>query len=202
LKKELQSAPAPQPGAVMPKGGENIAAPQTSRPAAVPAESKNASEPGMSPSKEQEKRAGAAYPSRSDTAAQVLQKTAEAPRRAMQMPMAQEWKGDRSGITSPATLVIKDAQAWAELWRRHDPEAAVPSVDFSKKMAVAVFQGSEKPVQCSVRITGILKQNDTTRILYSCSQEEQEEETVKPSLFHIKVIARSEGSVVFKKTDR
>ena len=54
-----------------------------------------------------------------------------------------------SGVQLAQNLVIKDAAAWTTLWTQHDNNfgAALPVIDFSKRMVVAVFLGS-KPSGC------------------------------------------------------
>jgi hypothetical protein len=54
-----------------------------------------------------------------------------------------------SGVQLAQTLVVKDAAAWTTLWTQHDNNfgAALPVIDFSKRMVVAVFLGS-KPSGC------------------------------------------------------
>ncbi|WP_157202166.1 hypothetical protein [Massilia sp. Root335] len=54
-------------------------------------------------------------------------------------------RDDLSGVTARQTLVIKDQAAWDTLWRQHaagrTPAPAVPKVDFTRRMLVAVFGG-------------------------------------------------------------
>ncbi len=56
-----------------------------------------------------------------------------------------------SGVQSAQNLVIKDSSAWASLWAQHTSKQSqppvLPSVDFSRKMVVAVFSGN-KPSGC------------------------------------------------------
>ena len=50
-----------------------------------------------------------------------------------------------SGVPLPQNRVIKDTAAWATLWTQHDNNlgTALPVVDFTKRMVVAVFLGSK-----------------------------------------------------------
>lgn len=54
-----------------------------------------------------------------------------------------------SGVQLAQNVVVKDAAAWAPLWTQHDNNfgAALPAIDFSKRMAIAIFLGS-KPSGC------------------------------------------------------
>ncbi len=63
-------------------------------------------------------------------------------------PMAFETiaKGQVSDIVDARTEVVREAAAWAELWAEHTPDedegaSAVPDVDFSEQMVIAVFHG-------------------------------------------------------------
>lgn len=56
-----------------------------------------------------------------------------------------------SGVDTAQNVVIKDSNAWAGWWAQHtrnlSPAPALPAVDFSRKMVVAVFAG-KKPNGC------------------------------------------------------
>jgi hypothetical protein len=56
-----------------------------------------------------------------------------------------------SGMQLPQNRVIKDSNAWASLWAQHAnnqvPAPALPTIDFSRKMLVALFSGN-KPNGC------------------------------------------------------
>jgi hypothetical protein len=60
-------------------------------------------------------------------------------------------KENDSGVSTRKNLVIRDAAAWARLWAEHtggqSPAPALPQVDFSRQMLVAVFAG-EFPNAC------------------------------------------------------
>ncbi|NHZ89432.1 hypothetical protein F2P45_10455 [Massilia sp. CCM 8733] len=52
-------------------------------------------------------------------------------------------------------LVIKDAQAWAALWKQHIQAAALPEIDFSKQMVVAAFAGGKPSGGYGLEIGGV-----------------------------------------------
>lgn len=58
-----------------------------------------------------------------------------------------------SGITVAQNLIIKDSNEWARVWALHNanvtPARSLPAVDFSRKMVVAMFDGS-RPNGCYV----------------------------------------------------
>lgn len=47
-------------------------------------------------------------------------------------------EGTYSQITQVQEAVVRDQAAWAEFYRRHAPSATLPTVDFGRKMVVAV----------------------------------------------------------------
>lgn len=63
---------------------------------------------------------------------------APAPRKGATM----DWKQQSGGPAEPAQLVIADAKAWAELWKKLG--APAPALDFKTHAAVAVLLG-ERP---------------------------------------------------------
>ena len=47
-----------------------------------------------------------------------------------------------SGVEEPASLVIRDAQTWADVWNRHTGTTGkVPAIDFGNTIVIAVFRG-------------------------------------------------------------
>lgn len=78
-----------------------------------------------------------------------------------------ELAGQQSGITQSKNVVIRDAAAWAALWREHTrgaPEAPVPAVDFKKMDVVAVFLGSKPTGGYTVNIEAIRRTRTSATI--------------------------------------
>ena len=111
-----------------------------------------------------------------------------------------QWQGSVSGIHESTAVAIYNARDWEKLWRRHAPEIPVPKVDFSQFMALAVFQGSESPGRCCMKITGIIQKAEKIRIFYSLEETSAEKGSGPFSSFHIKVIKKSASPVVFTKS--
>jgi hypothetical protein len=51
----------------------------------------------------------------------------------------------QSKVEEARTVVVKDADAWALLWRYHAPDQPVPQVEFSTTMVDGVFMGYTNP---------------------------------------------------------
>ncbi len=63
-----------------------------------------------------------------------------------------------SRIATAEHHVLRDPQAWAQLWARHAaPERPLPAIDFSQRMVLAVFLGS-RPDGCHSVEIGELRQ--------------------------------------------
>jgi anti-sigma factor RsiW len=206
--KSQAAGPAPAPAAR--SGGAHVAklaAPRASQAGVVKAESKEivpegqAAQPAYRATETEEKMTGAAkdMAALSDAAgpgdtAPPLQKKRKAPA----LPR-REWKGYSSNVRDFATLVIKDAPAWAELWSRHDPSAPVPEIDFSRNMIAAVFQGTQPPRPCCIKITGSIREGSRLIVFYSDNDTVVQPDEEPTGSFHMKAMEKSDGSVVFKK---
>jgi hypothetical protein len=62
-----------------------------------------------------------------------------------------------SGVRSPATLVVRDAAAWAQLWEEiHatvEPKPDLPAIDFGQEMIVAAAMGSRNSGGYNILLT-------------------------------------------------
>lgn len=61
-------------------------------------------------------------------------------------------------------LVIKDAQAWAALWKQHIQLGALPDIDFTKQMVVAAFAGGKPSGAYGLHIGGIERLGGKLRV--------------------------------------
>lgn len=62
------------------------------------------------------------------------------PKSASALPFISLDQTTRSGIQTAQTVTIRDADSFQQLWAAHS-SAALPAVDFSRKMVLAVFMG-------------------------------------------------------------
>ncbi len=78
-------------------------------------------------------------------------------------------KGRQSGITQMETDVITNREDWQKLWERHDPSKLnkIPTIDFSKKIVLAVFLGERPNAGYSVEILSITAAPNATKVVYS-----------------------------------
>ena len=79
-------------------------------------------------------------------------------------------EGQSSGIREKRMLAVRSRQEWSELWAKHaGVRAAVPDVDFSREMLVAVFLGEEQTGGHKVRVEVVPDPIDVSQVfvLYS-----------------------------------
>ncbi len=75
--------------------------------------------------------------------------------------------GKTSRIPKPLQLVVRDRQAWLNLWTRHaGPSGPAPTVDFSREMVIAIFAGASA-VPRMVAITRIIRVSEGLTVLYA-----------------------------------
>lgn len=61
-------------------------------------------------------------------------------------------EGQHSRIAQRRAVVVSDAAAWEKVWKEHDQNAPVPSVDFASESVVAVFLGETQNAGVKVQI--------------------------------------------------
>jgi hypothetical protein len=74
--------------------------------------------------------------------------------------------GARSGIQQPRNVVVRDAKAFAALWKQHQVAgtAPFPSVDFKKHDVVAVFAGSKPTGGYTVEIGEVKRAKEAATV--------------------------------------
>ncbi len=76
-------------------------------------------------------------------------------------------KGDQSSIEDAKQVLVRSDAELRELWRQHAPDRAVPAVDFSREMVVAVFMGSRPNAGFSTAIVSATAANGALVVRYS-----------------------------------
>jgi hypothetical protein len=111
----------------------------------------------------------------------------------------------RSLIGSARTVTVRDQDAWARLWAEHaGPGAEPPRVDFSSKMVVGVFMGSQENGCYSTNISQVRNDGNKINVLHVNSVPGK---GVMCTLAittpaHLVAIDRSDSPVVFAKEIR
>jgi len=78
-------------------------------------------------------------------------------------------RGGFSGIQEARQEVVRDSQAWTNIWSQHrgKSSAPCPPVDFSKEMVVVVTMGRQNSGGFAVRVMGAETTRDAMRIRVS-----------------------------------
>lgn len=120
----------------------------------------------------------------------------------------QEWKGIESGVTKAALLVIRTEGRWDQLWRQHAkplrPRPALPTVDFNRFMAVAIFAGERRIGSPAVVVRAVEEQGSRVIVRYADVQPPRIRglaPSTDPFLqpYHIRIVPRRDLPVQFKK---
>jgi protease stability complex PrcB-like protein len=113
-------------------------------------------------------------------------------------------RGQTSWVDSPRQVAARTPEEWAALWRSHAPDRPLPAVDFSKDMVVAIFLGSRPSAGYSVEITGVKKANGAVVVQYHEAKPRADAVTAQviTAPYHLVVIPRPAGDVIFEKMER
>ena len=110
--------------------------------------------------------------------------------------------GNASGIRTESQVVIRTSSAWRALWQKHaagQPRSAMPVVDFSRDMVVAVFAG-EVSQFTRVSILRVSRETKRLSVLVGIAEFQPGPVPTEPGTatpFHIIRLARSSVPVVF-----
>lgn len=74
-----------------------------------------------------------------------------------------------SGLADSARIVVRDANTWAAtwtaIWRRHSPEPALPSIDFSQEMLVVAALGTRSSGGYSIYVDSAYQRSDHIEVV-------------------------------------
>lgn len=110
----------------------------------------------------------AGLPGRADIAQSLADAKAAAPR-----PLVPRgfWSATLGGLGTDGGAVITNATDWADLWRRLGRAEPLPSVDFDKEMAVAVFAARREDLQRAVEVVSLVEEAGALKIRYRVKEE-------------------------------
>ena len=110
-------------------------------------------------------------------------------------------KGPMSGIESPRQAVVRSAAEWSTLWQAHDPGGAMPAIDFSREMVVAVFLGSRPTGGYAVEIVRAVGNSGTLVVEYVETAPSRDTVTgqVLTAPYHLAAIPKHDGEVRFQQ---
>jgi hypothetical protein len=113
-------------------------------------------------------------------------------------------KGSRSEVAVARQVTVRDADAWAALWRTHAPDRPQPVVDFAREMVVGIFLGTRPTAGFAVEIVGYRLEGDRMVVTYRESRPAGGTLTaqVLTAPFHLAAISTRIGDVIFEKIER
>ena len=103
-------------------------------------------------------------------------------------------KGGQSEVAAPRQVTIRDADAWAALWRAHAPDRPQPAVDFAREMVVGIFLGTRPTAGFAVEIAGYRLEDNRLVVTYRESRPAAGTLTaqVLTAPFHLAAIPRNQ----------
>ena len=72
---------------------------------------------------------------------------------------------NNSGLVEPLQVVIRDRDAWLELWKRIDKTAKPPEVDFSRDMLIVVAMGQQSSGGFGIIVDDVRERNDRLEVI-------------------------------------
>jgi len=110
-------------------------------------------------------------------------------------------KGAESNVDDAKTVVVRDAAAWKKLWQGHAPDRALPAVDFSHEMVVAVFMGSRTTAGYDVTIQGTREEGGALVVAYRETAPARDAMTAQilTAPYHVAAVPARSGDVTFEK---
>lgn len=76
-------------------------------------------------------------------------------------------KGDQSNIDGARQVFVRSDAELRQLWQQHAPERALPKVDFTREMVVAVFMGSRPNAGFSTAVVSTTAAAGVLMVRYS-----------------------------------
>lgn len=112
-------------------------------------------------------------------------------------------RGAMSGIDRPTQQVIRTADEWQALWRRHESAKPLPTVDFGTEMVLGLTLGSRPSAGWDVEITGAAPQGDGLLVKYAehAPAPGRVAASVITSPYHFVKVPKVAGKVVFEKVE-
>ena len=122
----------------------------------------------------------------------------------IRLKIEKQWKGNYSGFTKPARLLIYTQDQWKEVWEKINslrlPKPELPSIDFKKKLVIAVFMGEHQGGGYDIEIIDILKKEK--EIIVVVDEKEPSSDSLQTmaltSPYHVVIVKRSSFPVRFQ----
>jgi hypothetical protein len=110
-------------------------------------------------------------------------------------------RGQMSGVTAAAQIVVRSNAEWEKLWKSHAAAQPLPAVDFTREMVAAVFLGSRPTGGFSVEIVDGRREGEALVLDYVERRPSPDAITTQAltSPFHIVRVEAQAGEVRFRR---
>lgn len=119
-----------------------------------------------------------------------------------QLTVTKVEQGSYSGFGSRREVVVTNAADWATFWKQHHsrvfPVPALPTIDFSKEMVIAVFMGQRSSGGFSTTIEKVVDGAKNVVVTYREKSPSGMSTAAMSQPFHIVRVPASTKPVVFK----
>ncbi len=112
-------------------------------------------------------------------------------------------KGVQSSMDGGRQAVVRTESEWAALWHAHDFNRPAPTVDFSQRMVIGVFMGTQPSAGYTVEITDVRDDRGTLVVNYRETRPGPGAVTAQiiTSPFHIVSVPAFAGNVRFERVE-
>jgi hypothetical protein len=112
--------------------------------------------------------------------------------------------GTKSGIRTRTLVAIRNRIEWSDLWQKHTagargPGAALPAIDFTEQMVIALFAGDVDP-ETRATVIRVVQKGQRLLVLYQIANLQPGPAPLDPATstpFHIIRFSRSPLPVIF-----
>ena len=112
-----------------------------------------------------------------------------------------------SGILKPLRVVIRDRDAWLELWKQlssqQSPPPPLPEIDFSREMLIVVAMGQRNTGGFGIIVDGVYKRYKKLEVVVKSISPGNNCMTTQALTQPVDIVRvqKSDYSVVFRETD-
>ena len=111
-----------------------------------------------------------------------------------------------SGIVKRLRIVIRDRDAWVELWKqlssKQFPQPPLPEIDFSREMLIVVAMGEQGTGGFSISVDGVYEKNNKIEVIVKSFRPGKKCMLTQALTQPVDVVRlkKSDYSVVFRET--
>jgi hypothetical protein len=113
-------------------------------------------------------------------------------------------KGPMSDIESPRQVAVRTDAEWSALWKAHGDAGALPSIDFSREMVVAVFLGSRPTAGYGIEVVRAVAAPAAMIVEYVETTPPRDLLTAQviTAPYHLAAVPKYDGEVTFRRVEK